>query len=191
MQQEDKPIVNIIHDDNQFKRMEVLLTELKTQGIANYKIWDAVHAETIIKSINLAHKQIVQDAKEKELPYVMIAEDDIQFVDEGAYDYYISQMPKDFDLYLAGIFLGVLQEDNTVKEFTGMTLYMVHRNFYNTFLAVDENEHIDQALRNKGKYVVCNPFTVRQHNGMSSNARQHCNYDSLFINRKMYKKQTT
>ncbi len=179
--------LNIIHDDNQFKRLEVLKQELETQEITDYKIWDAVHSDTVIKSINLAHKQIVQDAKEIELPMVMLAEDDVQFTDKGAFNYFMSQMPKDFDLYLAGIFLGKLEEDNSVKEFTGMTLYMVHQNFYNTFLATDENEHIDAALRNKGKYIVCNPFTVRQHNGWSSNARQHCNYDQMFLNRKMFK----
>jgi len=180
-------ILNIIHDDNQFKRLEVLKQELETQGITDYKIWDAVHSDTVIKSINLAHKQIVQDAKERELPFVTIAEDDLQFADKGAYDYYMNHFPVNYDLYLAGIFLGKLEEDNSVKEFTGMTLYTVHRNFYNTFLATEENEHIDAALRNKGKYIVCNPFTVRQHNGWSSTARQHCNFDMMFLNRPMFK----
>jgi hypothetical protein len=68
-----------------------------------------------------------------------------------------------------------------------MTCYTIHQNFYNTFLSTPDEEHIDAALANKGKYVVCNPFTVRQHNGWSSNSRQHCNYDQMFLNRKMFK----
>lgn len=184
-------MLNIIHDDNQFKRLEVLKRELETQGITDYKIWDAVHSDTIIKSISLAHKQIVQWAKDNELPFVIIAEDDLQFFDAGAYDYYMNTFPADYDIYLAGIFLGVLNDDNTVAAFTGMSLYTVHQNFYNTFLSLNENEHIDQALKNKGKYVVCNPFTVRQHNGVSSQSGgQHCNYDQMFVNRQLYKNKT-
>lgn len=181
--------LNIIHDDNQFKRLAVLKRELETQGITDYKIWDAVHSDTVIKSINLAHKQIVQDAKERELPFVIIAEDDLQFFGVGAYDYYMNNFPATYDIYSAGIFLGILEEDNTVKAFTGMTCYTVHQNFYNTFLATDENEHIDAALAGKGKYVVCNPFAVRQHNGWSSNSRQYSNYDHIFLHRELYKNE--
>jgi len=182
-------MLNIIHDDNKFKRYSVLMEELQTQDITKYKIWDAVHSDTIIKSINLAHKQIVRWAKENELPFVTIAEDDIKFCDRGAYDYFVANVPDDYDLFLGGIFLGVIDEYNEVKEFTGLTLYRIANHFFDTFLSLPEDEHIDQALANKGKYVVCNPFTVTQHNGVSSQSNQYCNYDTFFTERKLFKQQ--
>ena len=49
--------------------------------------------------------------------------------------------------------------------------------FYDVFLSVPENQNIDRALRNRGKFIVCNPLVAIQHNGFSDNIKQPCNYD--------------
>jgi hypothetical protein len=180
-------IPNIIHDTSRVDRMEVLKKEIEQQGIEKYNLWDAVYdVRSVYAGINKAHKQIVQWAKENELPEVLIMEDDVKFLGEGAFKYFIENKPKDYDLYLAGIFLGVLQEDNTVKEFTGMTCYFVNEKFYDTFLSVEENKHIDAALSGLGDYKVCVPFVAIQHDGMSSNTQTFCSFSHIFEHRPLF-----
>jgi hypothetical protein len=87
----------------------------------------------------------------------------------GAWDYFLKQKPNDFDIYLGGIFLGYPDENGLLQEFTGMTCYIVSKHFYDIFLSVPEDEHIDHALKGLGKYIVCEPFVVTQWDGHSSN----------------------
>lgn len=142
---------------------------------------------SIKSSINAAHKQIVIDAYEKGLPEVCIGEDDISFSSAGAWDYFLSQKPKEFDIYLGGIFLGDEGENGIVDDFTGMTLYIVSSRFYETFLSTDPNEHIDRSLAYKGLYYVCKPFVCTQHEGISSNTGKWESYQYLQRNRQFFR----
>lgn len=179
--------LNIIHKSEQVERMKLLKKELEEQCINEYNLWEGIyHSESVVRGINLAHKQIVEWAKENNLGEALIAEDDIKFCGKGAFDFYINNKPDDFDLYLAGVFLGEVDENNVTKKFTGMTLYMVNNRFYDEFLSTDEHEHIDIALAYKGVYKVCNPFVATQHNGLSSNSGRYENYNHIFENRKLY-----
>ena len=182
--------VNIINGGSRAEqRKKVLFEELKSQNIIDFKLWEGVKDPTsVIRSISLSHKEIVQDAKDKGLKMVCIAEDDIMFLGDLAFAYFIFNIPEKFDIYLGGVFLGVLK-DNVAERFTGMTLYIVHENFYDTFLASDNSQHIDQWLADKGMYVVCDPFIVRQHNGWSDNSQQYANYDQMFTHRNLYNKK--
>lgn len=179
-------IPNIIHH-NRPERLEPLKKELAEQGIVEYRICEGVHARTVYEGINLAHKQIVRWAKEKELSKVLIFEDDIQFTDKGAFDYFMQNEPKDYDLYLGGVFLGKVT-DGIVERFTALTCYIVHSRFYNTFLSTDNDKHLDHMLAGLGKYVVCEPMVCRQFNGHSTNTGKYENYDLIFENRKMFKR---
>ena len=170
-------------------RLPILMKELSDQGIVQYKIWPGIHDVTsICKSINLSHKQIVADAKERELPFVIIAEDDIQFTHPNSYQYFLSQMPHhaDYDLFLAGIYLGTLLSDNSVKSFSGLQLYSVSCLFYDTFLSTPDDEHLDRSLSGKGRFFVCNPFAAIQYNGFSHNTGKEENYTPLLHGRKLY-----
>ena len=181
------PTIHVIHNSDRADRKKVLLGEFEKQGIRNYVFFPSVHdVELVQKGINKAHKNIIQYAKENNLESVLIAEDDIQFFDEGAFDFYIKNKPDDYDIYLGGIYLGEIEYGIT-KRFTGMTLYMVHNKFYDTFLSTDEYEHIDISLAYLGKYVVCDPFVVRQHNGISDNEKKYMNYDFMFDYRNCFK----
>jgi len=181
--------LHIIHNNDDYFRLDRLKKELFEQGIDNFFLWDAVYDERgTYQGINKAHKQIVQWAKENNLPFVTIAEDDIKFFDKSAYRYYLNSEPKEYDLYLGGIFLGEIDENNETKRFTGLSLYRVHHNYYDIFLSAEENEHLDIALGYaRGKFVVCNPFAVRQHNGYSTNEKRYMNYDFIFSERKIYR----
>ena len=171
---------------NRAERVPRLMQELETQEITNYALWDGIHLPSIKESINEAHKQIVRYAKLAEFGEVIIAEDDVKFSRPGAWQYFLSQKPKDYDIFLGGIFLGDPDENGIVKDFTGMTLYSVHNRFYDTFLSIPADDHIDRALANSGKFVVCSPFVVTQYDGISSNSGQFEKYGELQASRNFW-----
>lgn len=167
-------------------RTERLLNELATQGIIDYKLWPGVFKKSVKESINLAHKQIVEWAFENDLPEVCIAEDDLKATHRDSWKFFLANKPHVFDLYLASIFLGDLDEQNMVKDFTGPTLYVISRKFYPTFLTLPDDEHIDHALTGLGDYHVCFPFTFIQHDGISSNTGKHESYGQMFKFRNLF-----
>lgn len=164
------------------------MDEINRQGITNYTFWDAVHDVRSVKAgINEAHKQIVRYAKLAEFSEVLIAEDDFIGSDPDSFKFFLSGLPPKYDLYLSMVYLGDIDPQNKVKEFTGMTMYFVHSRFYDKFLAADPEDHIDRALsRCGGDFHVCNPFTFMQRNGFSSNTGKNENYDNLIAGRNFF-----
>ena len=180
--------INILHGGHS-PRIPILLNELQQQGINEFNLVEGIQDKnSVVRAINLSHKKIVQKALDEGLEYVAIFEDDIKFTDIGAWDYFISKMPKDFDLYLGGIYLGDVAEDNTTKAFTALHCYIIHSRFYVTFLSTPDDKHIDTCLDGLGKYVVCMPFVAIQTNGFSSNTGKEETYDNLYLNRTFFKK---
>ncbi len=161
------------------------MSELERQGILDYEFWDGIYLPSIRASINAAHKQIVEFARLAEYPEVCIAEDDIVGTHPNSWNYFLSQKPKEYDMYLSMVYLGDVI-NGRVESFTGMTLYSVSRKFYDKFLSVDPNEHIDRALAGLGDYHVCHPFTFIQRNGFSSNTGKMEEYDQLLNGRILY-----
>lgn len=161
--------------------MPLLMEEINRQGVTNYTLWDSVHSPVSAKSgINAAHRQIVEYARLAEFPDVMIAEDDFIGSHPDSFKYFLTNRPRQYDLYLSQVFLGDVGEDSRVKDFTGMTLYMVNQRFYDKFLSVDPHEHIDRELsRIGGLFYVCQPFTFWQRNGFSSNTGKEESYEQL------------
>jgi hypothetical protein len=173
---------------NRPERMPLLKYEIERQGIVNYTFWDAVYNKNSVKAgISEAHRQIVAYAKLAEFPDVLIAEDDFVGSHPDSFKYFLANRPSQYDIYHSMIYLGDIDEKNMVKEFTGMTMYIVHNRYYDKFLSVDPNEHIDRELsRVGGLFYVCNPFTFMQRNGFSSNTGKDENYDSLLANRNFF-----
>lgn len=171
---------------NRVERMPRLMNEIKMQWITDYEFWDGIYVSSIKRSINLAHKQIVEYAMIAGWDEVAIAEDDVKFSAPGAWDYFLNHKPDVFDLYLGGIFLGQPDENGLVTDFTGMTCYVVAKRFYETFLSIPEDEHIDRALGGLGRFVVCQPFIATQFDGHSSNTGKNEVYGSLQANRTFF-----
>lgn len=168
------------------ERMPLLMKEFETQDITNYEFWKGIYLPSVKASINAAHRQIVEYAKLAEFSEVIIGEDDLKFSAPGAWQYFLKNKPRDYDIYLGGIFLGDPDENWIVKKFTGLTLYSVHERFYDTFLSVDPEEHIDVALNGLGRFVVCQPFVVTQHDGFSSNTGKNETYGDLQRSRSFF-----
>lgn len=171
---------------NRSERLPLLHQELQRQQIPEHEFWDGIYLPSVKASINAAHRQIVEFALLAGWEQVLIAEDDFVGTHENSFKFFLSNRPKDYDLYLSQVYLGQLDEENVTRDFTGMTLYMVHSRFYETFLSVDPDEHIDRALAGLGRYVVCNPFAFIQRNGWSSNTGKMEVYDPLLRDRKLY-----
>jgi hypothetical protein len=178
----------IIHNTDHTERFQRLRAELETQRIGLYTIFPSVYHYLSAKhGINLAHKQCVEYARVAGFNEICIMEDDVKFVHPNAFTYFLENKPKEYDIYLSGIYSGEILPDNTVKSFCGLHCYVVHSDFYQTFLSLPPDEHIDQAMSGKGRFVVCNPFAAIQYNGHSYNTGKVENYDSLLAGRELYK----
>jgi len=179
--------VAVIHNSNNTERYERLLKELEVQGITDYQIFPAIHYVTSVKQgINHAHKSVIEYAAMAEFDEVCVMEDDIRFTHPKSWEFFLANKPKDFDIYLGGIYLGVLLEGNRIESFCGFHCYIVSKRFYSTFLSVPDDEHIDRCMTGLGKFVVCNPMAAIQYNGFSSNTGKDENYDPLLNGRLLY-----
>ena len=170
------------------ERIPRLMNEFETQGITGYELWDGVfdYQKKAKENINAAHKYIIEYAKMAEWQSVCIAEDDIKFTAPGAWDYFLNNVPKDFDLYLGSVYVGEISPDNTTDYFCGLTIYICHSRFYDRFLSADPHEHIDRALEGMGKFVVCNPFIAEQWDGWSHNTGKEEKYGKLMQGRNLF-----
>lgn len=159
------------------------MKELSTQAINDFEIWDCVVLPDVVESINASHKKIVLDAKEKKLPEVCIAEDDLMFSCIGAWDYFLKNKPVDYDIYLSSTYV----VSNPLKHVCGFHLYVVNERFYDRFLSVPNNSHIDTAMDElKGNYVFCYPFAALQRPGFSANNKAVVNYNSVLDPKHIY-----
>ena len=149
--------------------------------------WPAITGPRTIKAISQSHKMIVRWAKEQRLKEIAIAEDDIIFTSLIGWEYYLINKPEDFDLYIGGHYSGPHFPDNTVKYFTGLTLYIIHERFFDTLLAADERRNIDSCLNGLGKFVVCNPEVAKQRNGYSYHRKKVVNDDHYLTGRRFLK----
>jgi hypothetical protein len=147
------------------------------------RFWPGIYDNIVHRSVNItrAFKKIVQYAKDNKLKTVAIAEDDAVFTSPGAWQYYLDNIPDEFDIYSGGIYSGQLDGDRIVNGYSGNTLITVHERFYDFFLSANEDPkglamaHLDQWLGNfafEKKYIVCLPFVVKQIGGYSENTKR-------------------
>lgn len=172
-------VINVINIATRQDRLLSVCNEMRIQQ-APFRIWDGVTDKlTTAQNINSAHKQIVRWAKENDLNRVVIAEDDILFSHPESYQYFLSNMPGEFDLFMGMIYAGEIQEGKIVNGFSGMTIYCCHKDFYDFFLSMDDSLHIDRALGRfafEMQYYVCNPFIAKQSGSYSDNMRKSMDY---------------
>lgn len=180
-------VLNIIHNPERTDRFNLLQKEIQEQEL-QVRMWPAIiHPLIPFAGISKAHKNIVSYAFQNDIPEICIGEDDLHFFAPGAWKYFVDNKPADFDLYLGGVFYGHIGEDSLVTDWCGMTLYIIKRRFYDTFLRLNEYNNLDRELANKGRYVVCNPFVVTQHGGYSDNKKRiQESYDEYLTGRKLF-----
>lgn len=165
---------------------ETLEKELDAQGI-DAKIWLAVHLPHIeaYRSINMSHKQIVAFAKAHHLPEICIMEEDVMFTAPDAWRYFLANKPESFDLYLGGCYglnqvaysqIAEQPGATEIHNFAGLHCYIIDESYYDRFLELPEDIHIDNQP-GLGRFFVCSPFAALQHPGWSSNNKAKVNYN--------------
>jgi len=165
------PEIHVIHindadNKHSIRRKKQFTKEFINQG-TEYKIVDAVVDKDIPRlGCTKSHKKIVRYARNHNLPFIVIAEDDIVFSDKNSYQFYIDNMPKEFDIYFGMIYHGKTTETGFLRStFHGTTMYCVHNRFYDEFIALDENNHLDIILGQlvfKKLFYVCLPMVCYQ-----------------------------
>lgn len=177
------PRINVIFDERRSEKLDPLVGEFIRQGIKSYEIWPCILRPNVVKAINASHKMIIEYAKENKLDEVCIAEDDLMFPNENGWDYFLSNKPKDFDVYIAGNYLINNPHEYQsplikVKEWVGNHLIIVHEKYYDRFLSVPDDDHIDTAQSGLGDFYVCFPYAALQRSGWSSNNHAVVNYNA-------------
>lgn len=184
---ETNDTLNIIHLPNnelyphRKEREDSFLKQIKEQNIKDYNIWEGVfNPDNTIQAVSQAHKQIVRAAKEQNRPRVIIAEDDFSFTNKGAWQYFLNSIPEKYDVFLSHIYHGKYELDTGKLKgpFASLTLYSVHNRFYDKFLSMPEDKHLDLVMNIAWRYdiFVCLPMVCRQINGYSENNKEYKNW---------------
>ncbi|WP_288983729.1 hypothetical protein [uncultured Flavobacterium sp.] len=167
--------LHIIHPKSRTDRYELLIEQLKIQGITDYVLWDNPIGQSMKERrmcVNAGHRKIVQYAKDNNLPKIIIAENDLTFTDKGAWQYYLDNEPNDYDLYLGMIYIGTIENNRLISDACGFTLYTIHERFYDRFLSVNPQHHIDRDITSffdKYKFMLPPKFVCYQNATQSDN----------------------
>lgn len=184
--------IHVINLSKRKDRAERIIQQSKDMHFS-VMFWEGVIDPVMpFRGICRAFKKIVQYAKDNKMPYIFIAEDDLEFTHPDSYKFFLRHRPSPLyvDLYFSMIYEGTINEDNRITSwFTGMTLFMVTAKFYDFFLNIRETNNIDRELGKFSKekmFLVCPEFVAYQANGYSDNKGADATYDHLLIGRKMF-----
>lgn len=187
-------LINVIHlSEDQVSDMdansiatEVLRRQSYMEEMAGQNtrhiVWDGIIDKPVFKGISKSHKAIIKHAKDKNIEQVCVMEDDCKFSHHNSYKYFLQNIPQEFDLYTGLVYQGEIGEDNRLLNgFSGiLTFYICHQRFYDTFLKLNPEKHLDNALGEiafNHLFFVCLPMVVTQLNGFSYNHKKNMNYD--------------
>lgn len=184
-------IINVINLESRPERLEGFLKEAYFQGFG-VKVWQGEVVPYNAKmGICRSHKRIVQYAKDNELKWTCIAEDDCRFFGDsrGAWKYFVDNMPNDYDLFLGMVYVADVVDNRITSVFSGMTIYFVNSRFYDFFLSIPDDVHIDRHLgltANIHKYMVSDQYIAEQDGSKSDNTKTTCNYRPFLKGRKIF-----
>lgn len=184
-------VANIIHNPDRKDREQHMLEQIAEQSMA-HMLWPAFRNEaTPIIGCSKAHKNIVQFAADHDFESVCIMEDDVEFTAPGAFRHFLLNIPQQpFDIYTAGVYGDVKvksgHKSNTEQGFdiiidriSGTHCYIVHSRFYEKFLALPDNKHLDQSISAAADTIyMCHPMAALQMSGYSDIAKAVVNYNN-------------
>lgn len=160
----------------------------------DFNFIDGVRKTPVHLGIAEAHKKCIKLAKDLNLPYICILEDDVLFQSkEKTKDYLnlaFANVPDDFDILLGGYYTGALLKRgkywNEIGQFCGLHFYIVAEKFYNRILEYTDNGHIDRYMNEdeRTKVYCTEKFFAIQLDGWSDNTNKNTTY-SATLNKKM------
>jgi len=203
------PVLNIIHLDKEnfpsgsdlhlesMRREHRIKAQAFEHGLkfGTYAIWEGILDKQLPwRGISQIHKRIVQYAKDKGLPFIVIAEDDFKLAPGGWEAFMKDAEAFTDDILLGGISGGnVNEETKEVTAWSGMFLYCVNHRFYDAFLAADETLNIDRWLSTTGLeaiekllgrkpvYKVCWPMAAITFDGVSFKSGEYVDHSPYFL----------
>jgi GR25 family glycosyltransferase involved in LPS biosynthesis len=164
-----------------------MLEEIKKLNLNSVKFFPAVIHEIPIVGCTISHIECIRLAKERNLEYVLILEDDVEFISnvtDVLNNSWKSLQELDWNiLYLGGLIRdsGSYVNKNLISVLKVNTThtYIVHNRFYDTILNLDENIPIDysyRALSYKHKMYMTAPITAYQKEDYSDIQNRVVNY---------------
>lgn len=177
--------IHLLYDSRpQPDKLPLVTEELSKQALWLHRTWEPVPAKTVVESINMSFKKIIRAAKRRNLSEVCIIEDDLMFSSPSAWDYFIANKPKSFDIYIGGNYLLNDPENYTMPhykldEYVGNQLIVVSKRYYDRFMEVPNAAHIDTIQKGRGEFYACWPMVALQRPGYSANAGTKVNYNSI------------
>lgn len=185
------PILNILHLERREDRLQQLIRQMEWNKVP-YTLWEGFDEPGNVKqAITRGHKKIIKYAKDNNLPFINIAEDDLVFTHKDSYKYFNEQVPDDYDLFFGLFYQAEVNEERRILNgMSGvLTLFRVNNNFYDFFLEMPDDVYTDRYLgltAFKHKYYVVPEFCCFQSGGWSDNLRQVMYYDVYLEGKKMY-----
>lgn len=173
-----------LHLDYRKDRESSLLKEIEGQSEPiQISFFEGVHEKkNTKKAICEGHQRIVKFAQENNLPNIIICEDDLRFTSPNSFKYFLSQIPKSYDIFCAMTYVCTKKEENRLLgPFSGgLTLYSVHSRFYEAFLEINPNVHLDRYLGEISpdfEIYECPLVPAFQSGGLSDRSNQVMSYE--------------
>lgn len=168
----------IIHNTARKDRYNNIIAQCTEQGIDKFDICPAMMLENPITGCAYSHKKIIRMALFRNLPEVVIWEDDIQFTHKNAWQYFIEtyiSVKNKCDLFLGGSYFlkDVTPINNRVSKigrFSGSHCCIVKHSLYKHILACPPNTPIDtwiSKVHGTHNFLLCNPMPALQLPGYS------------------------
>ncbi|HEV3223888.1 MAG TPA: hypothetical protein VGZ90_13460 [Puia sp.] len=183
-------MIHVIHDPRQTEKLELLSSHLNERGVPFTVHTGIIDRKTVEESINASHKMLVKWAKEEQMDEICIGEDDLFFPAKDGWNWYLSNKPQEFDIYLGGCYGVPMPIINPLKEFVALHLYTIRSSWYDSFLSAADNTHIDTA-QTGGRFFCCYPMAAVQRAGYSANNHRECDYNTSLRKEDIYGGLTT
>lgn len=181
----------VINLKSRFDRLDNMKIQLPILfNDPSFEIFEAYFKKGPMLGCALSHLGVIQIAKERNLPFVLVMEDDCIFHAKDKIVRYTTEafnnVPDDFDLLFGGLYQGLdLSPVNNywsvIKKFSGTHFYVVHEKAYDKILnGYDKKSHIDRWYTSSelNMYVVREMF-VTQKPGYSDNSKRVINCNPL------------
>lgn len=185
--------VACLHLWHRVEREGSLLKEIEGQSEPiQIAFFEGVHEKkNTKKAICEGHQRIVRFAQENNLQNIIICEDDLRFTSPNSFKYFLSQIPKSYDIFCAMTYVCTKKEGNRLLgPFSGgLTLFSVNQRFYETFLNINPNVHLDRFLGEISpnfEMNECPLVPAYQSGGLSDNLKQVLFYDVYLENRELF-----
>jgi hypothetical protein len=176
------PYIITLNDPLRIQSINRTLAKQKIQA----NLWSGIRHEKPHVGIMRAHKQIVAHAKASRLEAVCIMEDDCLFPAEDGWDWFLHKYSKDCGIFFGGTYCREILDYETIRKPVGMHCYIIQNWFYDTFLSLGEDKHLDFALHGRATYGLCYPMAAIQRPGYSDNNKADANHNTVLEAKQVY-----